>query len=275
MSPTARYPSDLTDAQWGLVDPLLSDEIPGGRIRVHPKRELVNAVLYVVRAGCAWRQLPKDFPPWETVYWWFARWRDDGSLDALHDELRIEVRKKAGRNEAPRAGCLDAQSVKGADTVPASTRGYDAGKKTGGRKRHIIVDTMGLLLVVMVTSASVQDRDGAVGPLAALFARFGGVRHVWADGGYAGKLVEAARWFCGITVDIVKKKEGQRGFEVLPRRWVVERTFAWITKCRRLDHDYERLIATSEAMVKWAMVGLMTRRLAPSGRRPWADASAR
>ena len=154
------------------------------------------------------------------------------------------------------------------------------GKKTGGRKRHIIVDTMGLLLVVMVTSASVQDRDGAVGPLATLFARFGGVRHVFADGGYAGKLVEAARWFCGITVEIVKKKEGQRGFEVLPRRWVVERTFAWITKCRRLDHDYERLIATSEAMVKWAMVkwamvGLMTRRLAPSGRRPWADASAR
>ena len=175
----------LTDAQWALVDPLLSDEIPGGRIRVHPKRELVNAVLYVVRAGCAWRQLPKDFPPWETVYWWFARWRDDGSLDALHDELRIEVRKKAGRNEAPRAGCLDAQSVKGADTVPASTRGYDAGKKTGGRKRHIIVDTMGLLLVVMVTSASVQDRDGALGPLATLEplrgARCSGLLALWRD----------------------------------------------------------------------------------------------
>ena len=274
MSPKKRYPSDLTDAQWALVDPLLSDPKLHGDKASRNKRELVNAILYLVRTGCSWRQLPKDFAPWETVYFWFARWRDDGSLDALHDTLRIEVRRAAGRNDEPTAGCLDAQSVKGADTVPASTRGYDAGKKTGGRKRHIVVDTMGLLLVVMVTAASVQDRDGAVGLLAALFMRFRTVRHVWADGGYAGKLVEAARWFCGITLDIVRKKEGQRGFEVLPRRWVVERTFAWITKCRRLGHDYERLIATSEAMVKWAMVGLMTRRLAPSGRRPWAPSGA-
>jgi transposase len=274
MSPKARYPSDLTDEQWGYVDHLLSDPKPHGNRAGHDKHEVVNAIAYVVRTGCAWRQLPKDFPPWETVYWWFTRWRDDGSLDALHDELRIELRRREGRNDAPSAGCIDAQSIKGADTVPAATRGFDAGKRTAGRKRHIVVDTMGLLLVVMVTTASVQDRDGAVGPLAALFSRFPSVRHIWADGGYAGKLVEAARWFCGITVDIVRKKEGQRGFEVLPRRWVVERTFAWITKCRRLDHDYERLIETSEAMVKWAMVGLMTRRLAPSGRKPWAASKA-
>ena len=169
-----------------------------------------------MRTGCSWRQLPSDFPPWETVYWWFARWRDDGSLDACHDTLRVEDRRSAGRDDEPTAGCLDAQSVKGADTVPAATRGYDARKKTGGRKRHIIVDTMGLLLVVMVTAANVQDRAGAVGPLAAVFGRFSTVRHVWAGWGYAGKLVEAARSFCGITVDIVRKKEGQRGFEVLP-----------------------------------------------------------
>jgi len=274
MSLNKRYPSDLTDAQWALADPLLSDPKLHGNKATRDKRELVNAILYLLRTGCAWRQLPKDFPPWETVYWWFARWRDDGSLDSLHDELRIEVRRRAGRNEQPSAGCLDAQSIKGADTVPASTRGYDAGKKTGGRKRHIVVDTMGLLLVVTVTAASVQDRDGAVGTLARLFERCTTVRYIWADGGYAGKLVEAARWFCGITMEIVKKKEGQRGFEILPRRWVVERTFAWITKCRRLDHDYERLVETSEAMVKWAMVGLMTRRLAPSGRRPWATPQA-
>lgn len=164
--------------------------------------------------------------------------------------------------------------MKGADTVGASTRGYDAGKRTAGRKRHIIVDTMGLLLVIMVTSASVQDRDRALGLIARLFERFASVRHIWADVGYAGKLVEATRWFCGIAVEVVRTKEGQRGFEVLPRRWVVERTFAWITKCRRLDQDYERLIETSEAMVKWAMMRLMTRRLAPSGRRPWAASGA-
>lgn len=223
-----------------------------------------------MRAGCSWRQLPINFLPWETVYWHFKRWRDDGSLDALHNTLRGKVRAADGRNETPTAAVIVAQSIEGADTVPVATRGYDAGKKTAGRKRHIIVDTMGLLLVVMVTSASVQDRNGAVGPIARLFERFPTVRHIWADGGYAGKLVEAARWFCGIAAEVVKKKEGQRGFEVLPRRWVVERTFARITKCRRLDHDDEWLIETSEAMVKWAMVGLMTRRLAPSGRRPWA-----
>lgn len=274
MSPRTRYPSDLSDAQWAAMEWILPYEKPGGRPAEHCQRDIVDAILYVVRTGCAWRQMPHDFPPWETVYWWFARWRDDGSLDILHDQLRVDVRRLAGRGEQPSAGCLDAQSIKGSDTVPAASRGYDAGKKTAGRKRHIAVDTMGLLLVVMVTSASVQDRDGAVGPISWLAAKLPTVRHLWADGGYVGKLVEAARWFCGITVEVVKKKEGQRGFEVLPRRWVVERTFAWITKCRRLDHDYERLISTSEAMVKWAMVGLMTRRLAPSGRRPWSTGSA-
>jgi transposase len=271
MSFKTRYPSDLTDAQWALVEPLLSAAKPGGRAEAHPRREVVSAILYVVRTGCAWRQLPADFPPWETVYWHFARWRDDGSLDALHDALRSAVREAEGREAQPSAAIIDAQSVKGADTVPAATRGYDAGKKVNGRKRHVVVDTIGLLLIVLVTTASVQDRDGARPVLDAVRKTFPTVSLVWADGGYAGKLVQWAKTAARIVVEIVRKPEGQRTFEVLPRRWVVERTLAWITKCRRLDHDYERLPSTSAAMVKWAMIGLITRRLAPTpGRQPWS-----
>jgi transposase len=261
----------LTDAQWALVEPLLSVAKSGGRPEKHGRREMVDAILYVVRTGCAWRQLPKDFPPWETVYWHFKRWRDDGSLDALHDALRSKVREAEGRQAQPTAAIIDAQSVKGADTVGRATRGYDAGKKVNGRKRHIVVDTIGLLVIVMVTAASVQDRDGARPALAAVRSAFPTVSLIWADGGYAGKLVQWAKQTARIVLEIVRKPEGLRTFEVLPRRWVVERTLAWITKCRRLDHDYERLTKTSVAMVKWAMIGLMTRRLAPTpGRAPWS-----
>lgn len=268
-----RYPSDLTDAQWALVQPLLSPAKPGGRPEKHSRRELVDAILYVVRTGCAWRQLPGDLPPWETVYWHFARWRDDDTLDALHDALRSAVRQAEGRQAEPSAAIIDSQSVKGADTVGAATRGYDAGKKVSGRKRHIVVDTIGLLLVVVVTAASIQDRDGARPALAALHGAFPALGLIWADGGYAGRLVQWAMAAFRIAVEVVRKPAGQRGFEVLPRRWVVERTLAWITKCRRLDRDYERLPETHAAMVKWSMVGLMTRRLAPaSGRRPWNTA---
>ena len=271
MPAKARYPSDLTDAQWALVEPLLSVVKPGGRPEAHPRRELVNAILYLLRTGCSWRQLPKNFPPWETVYWHFKRWRDDGSLDALHDTLRERVREAEGRDPQPTAAIIDAQSVKGADTVSRATRGYDAGKKVNGRKRHIVVDTIGLLVIVMITAANVQDRDGARPVLAAVRKAFPTISLVWADGGYAGKLVEWAKAATRLVLEIVRKPEGQRTFEVLPRRWVVERTLAWITKCRRLDHDYERLTTTSVAMVKWSMVGLMTRRLAPTpGRQPWS-----
>lgn len=270
MSTKRRYPSDLTDAQWALVEPLLSAAKLGGRPEKHARRELVNAILYLLRTGCSWRQLPKDFAPWETVYWHFKRWRDDGSLDALHDTLRERVREAEGREAQPTAAIIDAQSVKGADTVGHKTRGYDAGKKVNGRKRHIVVDTLGLLVIVMVSAACVQDRDGARPALAALRKALPTISLVWADGGYAGKLVQWAKQTTRIALEIVRKPPGQRTFEVLPRRWVVERALAWITKCRRLDHDYERLPKTSVAMVKWAMIGLMTRRLAPTpGRQPW------
>ena len=270
-----RYDSDLTEAQWRLIEPLLPPPAAAGRREKHPRRAIVNAILYVVRTGCAWRLLPKDYPPWQTVFWYFRRWQADGSLDRLHDALRDRLRDAGGRDPMASAGIVDAQSVKGADTVSSASRGYDAGKKVNGRKRHIVVDTLGLLLVVMVTAASVQDRDGGARVLERLRFRMPSVAVVWADGGYAGRLVAYARQILKVTVDIVRKKEGQRTFEVLPRRWVVERTLSWISRCRRLAHDYERLPEHSEAMVKWAMIGLMTRRLAPApGRRPWQNTAA-
>ena len=265
-----RYPSDLTDEQWAVIEPLVPAPRSGGRPAVHARRWIVDAILYVNRTGCAWRQLPHDFPPWATVFWYFKRWRQDRVVDGIHDALRDRVRDTAERDPMASAGCIDAQSVKGADTVGAAVRGYDAGKKTNGRKRHIVVDTMGLLLLVVVTSAGLQDRDGARTVLEKVKMAMPSLSLVWADGGYAGKLIEWAETFAHITVEVVRKPLGIKTFQVLPRRWVVERTFAWITKCRRLDHDYERLPQTSEAMIKWAMIALMTRRLAPSpGRKPW------
>lgn len=269
MSSSKRYPSDLTDRQWKLIEGLVPEPKTGGRPAAYPRREIVNAILYRTRTGCSWRQLPSDFPHWRTVYDYYVAWKADHTLDVLHDKLRARVRAAEGRSPKPSAGIIDSQSVKGADTVGAATRGYDAGKKVNGRKRHIAVDTIGMLLVVMVTAASVQDRDGARGLLARVRCHYPHLRLVWADGGYAGKLVAWAANLLEITVTVVAKPAGQRGFEVLPRRWVVERTFAWLTKCRLLARDYERLPGHAEADVQWAMVGLMLRRLEPEpGRRP-------
>jgi transposase len=210
------------------------------------------------------------------VYWYFKRWNAEGTTDRIHDALRDGVRDADGRDPMASAGIVDAQSVKGADTVGAPTRGFDAGKKVNGRKRHVVVDTLGLLIVVLVTAASVQDRDGGGLVLDKARMKMPSIALVWADGGYAGRCVEFARRVLRITLHIVKKKEGQHGFEVLPRRWVVERTLSWLVRCRGLDRDYERLPAHAEAMVKWSMIGLMARRLQPApGRRPWQPGSAK
>ena len=266
-----RYDTDVTDEQWAWLEGLLPPPSKDGPKERHPRREIVNAILYVVRTGCAWRHLPSDFPPWQTVFRYFSRWRREGVVQ-VHDRLRDAVRDAEGRDPMASAGIVDAQSVKGSDTVGAATRGFDAGKKVNGRKRHIVVDTLGLLIVVMVTAASVQDRDGGRRVLAKARMAMPSIARVWADGGYAGKLVRFALSALRITVEIVKKNDGQRTFQVLPRRWVVERTLSWISRCRRLDHDYERLREHAEAMVHWAMIGIMVRRLAPTpGRRPWQD----
>lgn len=236
-TPTSRSPAALLHDRQRVGDPppLLGPPArpQGGRPPKHPLRQIVDAIRYLVRGGIAWRLLPGDFPPWQTVYWWFAKWTADHTLDRIHDALRDQVRMAAGRSPAPSAAIIDSQSVRAADTVPKASRGWDAGKEVNGRKCDLAVDTLGLLLMVMVTAACVQDRDAARALLWRLRAGYRGIRLVWADGGYAGKLVIWAASMLHLVVEIVRKHLGQQTFQVLPRRWVVERTFAWIAKHRR------------------------------------------
>ena len=261
--PQARgYPSDLTDAQWQVIVPHLPAEVPGRR-----------AGRGSGRCGRSWRRsctwtgpgapggtCRTDFPPWPTVYGYFAAWRDDGTLARLHDALRAQVRAAAGRDPEPTAAVIDSQSVRAADTVPRATRGWDNAKKVNGRKRHIAVDAMGLLLAVVITAASVQDRDAARPLLWNLHRTSRRVRLIWANAVYTGKLTGWAAAM-KINLQIVPRRQAHT-FEVLPRRWVVERTFAWISKHRRTVRDYERLPASHEAMILWAMTALMAYRLA-------------
>jgi transposase len=260
------YPSSsLTDDQWALLEPLLpppgNTAGRGGRPEKHDRRRVLDAIFYLVRGGIAWRALPTEFPPATTVYGIFRRWTAAGVWARLHDALRDRVRIRAGRHPLPTAAVIDSASIRGADTVPARSRGYDAGKRVNGRKRHIAVDTGGLLLAVVVTVAGIQDRDGAVRLLAALRAKFATIGLVWADGGYAGRLVAWAQTVLAFAVTIVKRTDDLTGFRVIPRRWVVERTLAWISKHRRCVRDYETLPEHSEAMVYIAMIMTMTRRL--------------
>lgn len=225
---------------------------------------MLDAIFYVLRAGCQWRMVPHDLVPWWVAYRWYRTWATDGTWDLVHDRLRAQVRVAAGRDPEPSAAVLDAQSIKSSEGGEA--RGFDMGKKTTGRKRHLIVDTLGLLLIVTVTSATVQDRPGGRAILARLAACFPTIGLVWADGGYANKidssLLNWAKDKLGLLVEIVKRSDDVKGFQVLPRRWVVERTFGWLVRNRRLARDYERLTTTSEAMIKVAMIRLMTLRLA-------------
>lgn len=216
-APAKRYPTDLTDAQWAWIAPLLPPPATSGP-REAPGREIVNARLHLDWAGCAWRLLPNNFPPCETVYWNWARWRDDGSVDQLHDRLRAQVRDADGRDRMASAGIVDSQSLRGADTVGADHCGYDAGKRVNGTKRHIVTDTLGLLLVVMVTAASVQDRDGGRRVLDRLRFTMPSVALIFAAG-YAGRLVVEARQTLRVAIEIVRNPESQRGFAVLPRQW--------------------------------------------------------
>ena len=247
--------------QWAIIEPLLPVAKIGGRPEKHPRRAIVDAIVYVVRTGCAWRQLPADFPPWQTVYWYFNRWEQAKATEKILPVVRGQLRVQEGRDPEPSAGLIDSQSVKGADTVGRDSRGYDAGKKINGRKRFIVTDTLGLLLVVAVLAASVQDRTGAKSVLLDTYLRTR-VRFVFADGGFAGRLLDWARQFLATTLHIVRKPADQRGFAVIPRRWAVERTFAWLTAHRRLARDYERDPAVSEAMIRWAAINTITRRIA-------------
>lgn len=267
-----RYTSDTTEAEWRVIEPLMPwpawRDGHSGRPEEYCRRQVVDAIFYLADNGCKWRNLPADFPPWRTVHAIFTRWYQDGAVDALHNELRDAVRRAAGRDPDPTAAIIDSQSVRAAETVDADSRGYDAGKKVPGRKRHVIVDCLGLLLVVLATTASVQDRDGARPALSHLRALFETVSLVWADGGYAGGLVDWARQKLRLTIEIVKRTDDVKGFVPLPRRWVVEQSLSWIFQRRRCVRDYERLPEHHEAMVKWSMIMLMSRRLArPRARR--------
>jgi transposase len=272
------YPSSLTDGVWAVIEPLFParDLRKGGRRRRYDNRAVLDAIFYLLRSGCQWRMIPHDLVPWWVAYRWYRTWTGDGTWDKVHDALRAQVRAAAGRDPHPTAAILDSQTIKSSEGGQAI--GFDPAKRTTGRKRHLICDTLGLLLVVMVTAASVQDRPGGRAILTRLAATFRTVALVWADGGYANSIDEGllswAKDQLKIVIEIVRRTEGIKGFQILPRRWVAERTFAWLVRNRRLARDYERLTANSETMIKIAMIRLMAIRLAgQSGR--WANATER
>jgi putative transposase len=257
------YASDLTNEEWAILAAELPPPVPAGAPRTTDLREVVNAILYRLHNGCAWHALPHDLPPEGTVRDYFHRWRRSGLWAQINDTFRRRVRQAAGRDEEPSAGIIDSQSAKGTRT--SGGKGYDAGKKVKGTKRHLLVDTLGLLLCVVVHPANIQDRDGAKLVLSKARGLFPKLRLIWADGGYAGKLIEWVSRVCGWVLEIVKRSDTAKGWVLLPRRWVVERTFGWLSQCRALARDYEFHPETSEALIEVAMIHLMLRRLAKGG----------
>lgn len=256
------YPSDLSDREFKFLKKCLPKQKRGGRPLKYERREIANAIFYLVRTGCAWRYLPIDYPCWKTVYHYFREWRRSGLWRRINRRLRRLLRKRAGRHTQASAAILDSQSSKTTDTAREGV-GFDGGKLVKGRKRHILVDTLGLLLVVVVHAASVSETAGARLVLAHLEQRFWRLRLIWLDGGYMNSLFEWVktldRWRA-VRIEQVKRSNGQKGFAVLPKRWIVERTFGWLIKQRRLSKDYEALTETSEAMVYVAMIRLMLAR---------------
>ena len=275
MTSAARRPyrTDLSDARWALIEPTLLGwraQRPGLRIAKiqHDLREIVNAILYVNRTGIAWEYLPHDFPPYKTVYGYYAQWEKDGTTEQIHELLRGQVRRAAGRAEEPTAAILDSQTVKTSGNVPESSQGIDAGKKIKGRKRHVATDVLGLLLVVLVTAASVHDTVAGRDLIDDLASQRPAVVTTWVDSGYQRTVIDRGAVH-GIDVQVVTKDPEQRGFKPQRKRWSVERTFGWLMLHRRLARDYETLPTRSRTMILWAMIDNMSRRLAGESTTSW------
>jgi transposase len=267
LEPEQRYPSSLTDHEWDLVADLFDRQGRQGVPPKYPRRQLVEACCYVVRSGCGWRMLPKEFPPWQNVYRTFRRWSEQGLFEQMHDRLRAQWRQREGRQDEPTAAVIDAQSTRG--SPQGGEQGYDAGKKVKGRKRHLVVDTLGLLLAVSVTAASVQDRDGAHPVVESAVTKYPSIQTLFADSGYAGQCAQTlsqmhdihvqvirhpanknvGRWKHPEQPDLFNVQADQNGFVVLPKRWVVERTHAWVERARRLVMHHDRLVSVAEAWV--------------------------
>jgi putative transposase len=264
MEHNKRYPSDLTDAEWEWLEAYLPKPKPGGRPIKHSRRLIADSIFYIVRSGCSWRMLPKDLPPWQTVYDYFRQWAQEALWFQIHQILTAMVRYQSGKTPTPTAAILDSQSVKMGDQ--AGPRGVDAAKKINGRKRHVLTDTLGLILLAMVTPADVQDQDGAKSLLEPALKALRRLQVIWADSKYGVHWlldwIKGQRPYGKLHLEVVSKPPEQKGFKVLPKRWIGERTFGWLVKSRRLVRDYEVRTDHSESFIYIAMMRLMLRRLA-------------